>query len=385
MGPLTGVRIVEFAGLGPVPFCAMILADMGAEVLRIDRPAKVSENSWRYQVLNRGRRSVMLDLKSPEGAEAALELIAQADALIEGNRPGVMERLGLGPEICAARNPKLVYGRMTGWGQDGPLAARAGHDITYLAPTGALWSIGRAGEAPVPPLNLVADLGGGAMFLATGLLAALLEARNSGKGQVVDAAMIDGVNMLLSWMHGYHAAGKWQWERGNNLLDGGCPWYDTYETADARHIAIGPIEPQFYALLLDALDLDAAALPPREDRTRWSELRAIFSKVFRSRSFMDWQERLEGLDACAMAVLSPAEAAEHPQMKARGSFADIAGIRQPVPAPRFSRSVTDLPEGPRQQGADTRAALADWGMESSWIERLCQSGAAIQTTLSQTD
>lgn len=381
MGPLTGVKIVEFAGLGPVPFCAMILADMGAEVLRIDRPAKVSGDNWRYQVLNRGRRSVMLDLKSPDGAEAALELITQADALIEGNRPGVMERLGLGPEICAARNPKLVYGRMTGWGQEGPLSARAGHDITYLAPTGALWSIGRAGEAPVPPLNLVADLGGGAMFLATGLLAALLEARSSGKGQVVDAAMIDGVNMLLSWMHGFHAAGKWQWERGSNLLDGGCPWYDTYETSDARHIAIGPLEPQFYALLLDALGLDPAFLPPREDRTRWPELRATFASAFRGRSMADWQERLEGLDACANAVLNPAEAAEHPHMKSRNAFAEIAGIRQPVPAPRFSRSAAELPEAPRPPGADTRAALADWGVAPGRIEHLCQSGAAIQTAI----
>ena len=378
MGPLSGLKVIEFAGIGPVPFCAMMLADMGAEVLRIDRPATAEAEGWQFQLLNRGRRSVILDLKTPDGKAAALSLIEQADALIEGNRPGVMERLGLGPQDCMARNPRLVYGRMTGWGQDGPLADRAGHDISYLAPTGALWSFGRAGGPPVPPLNLVADLGGGAMFLAFGLVAALYEARGSGKGQVVDAAMIDGVNILLTWLYGYHAAGKWQWQRGANLLDSGCPWYDSYETADGSHVAIGPIEPQFYAILLTALGLDAAALPAQNDRAGWPVLRAAFTDAFRQRTLADWQARLEGLDACAMPVLRPDQAPDHPHMLARGAFATIAGLRQPVPAPRFSRSHPDLPQPPRPPGGDTRQALADWGLPSDTIERLCRTGTAIQ-------
>nr|WP_323039761.1 CaiB/BaiF CoA-transferase family protein [Gemmobacter sp.] len=379
LGPLSGLKMIEFAGLGPVPFCAMMLADLGAEVLRIDRPAAAGEAGWQFQLLNRGRRSVILDLKSPEGVAAALHLIARADAVIEGNRPGVMERLGLGPADCHAVNPALTYGRMTGWGQTGPLAQRAGHDISYLAPTGALWSIGRAGGAPVPPLNLVADLGGGAMFLAVGLLAAMFEARGSGKGQVVDAAMIDGVNTLLTWMHGYHAAGKWHWQRGANLLDSGCPWYDSYETADGGHVAIGPIEPQFYAILIDALGLDPARLPPRDDRARWPDLRATLAAAFARHDLAHWQQVLEPLDACAMPVLRPDQAADHPHMQARGSFASIAGIRQPVPAPRFSRSQPTLPTGPRPAGADTRQALTDWGMAPGVVDRLCRMHHAIQT------
>lgn len=383
MGPLSGLKVVEFAGMGPVPFCAMMLADHGAEVLRIDRPRIDRPNhggdgGWRFQLLNRGRRSVVLDLKQPEGAEAALDLVARADALIEGHRPGVMERLGLGPEPCLARNPRLVYARMTGWGQTGPLADRAGHDINYLSPTGALWSIGRAGGAPVPPLNLVADLGGGAMFAAFGMLAALIEARRSGKGQVVDAAMIDGVNILLTWMHGFQAAGRWQWqERGGNLLDSGCPWFDVYETADGRHVSVGAIEPQFYVTLLDALGLDAASLPDRVDRAGWPRLREALARAFRRHDLAEWQRRLEGLDACAMAVLSPGEARDHPHQRARGAFAEIDGIVQPVPAPRFSRSrPADLPAPPRPPGADTRSALRDWGIAEARIGALLRSGAA---------
>lgn len=379
MGPLSGLKVIEFAGIGPVPFCAMMLADLGAEVLRIDRPATKDTTDWQFQLLNRGRRSVILDLKTPGGKAAARDLIDRADALIEGNRPGVMERLGLGPQDCMTRNPRLVYGRMTGWGQDGPLADRAGHDITYLAPTGALWSFGRAGGPPVPPLNLVADLGGGAMFLALGLVAALFEARGSGKGQVVDAAMIDGVNLLLTWLHGYHAAGKWQWQRGANLLDSGCPWYDSYETADGGHVAIGPIEPQFYAILLTTLGLDAATLPAQNDRAGWPVLRAVFADAFRQHDLAHWQALLEPLDACAMPVLRPDQAPDHPHMQARGAFTTIGGIRQPVPAPRFSRSAPDMPKPPRAPGADTRQALADWGLPLATIADLCRTGAAIQS------
>jgi alpha-methylacyl-CoA racemase len=381
MGPLAGLKIVEFAGIGPGPFCAMMLADMGAEVLRIDKPDSKSDDrdQYRYKLLNRGRRSVILDLKRPEGVSTALHLIERADALIEGNRPGVMERLGLGPETCATHNPQLVYGRMTGWGQNGPLAQSAGHDINYISLTGALWSIGRKGEAPTPPLNLVGDLGGGAMYLAFGIACALIEARRSGRGQVVDAAMVDGASSLMTWAFGLHAAGKWSYVRGDNLLDTGCPWYDVYETADGRHISVGPLEPQFYEQLLDLLDLNPLELPERNDRSRWPELRAAFAARFKCEDFATWRELLEGTDCCAAPVLSPDEAVTHRHLIARKTFAEIDGILQPAPAPRFSRSAPDLPRPPRRAGADTHDALASWGIAPDEIERLCALGTAMQS------
>jgi alpha-methylacyl-CoA racemase len=378
MGPLKGIRIVEIAGVGPGPFCAMMLADMGAEVIRVDRiePIELGVNKApRYELLNRGRRSVAIDLKRPDGVDAVRRLVRRADGLIEGFRPGVMERLGLGPEPCLAANPRLVYGRVTGWGQDGPLASAAGHDINYIALAGALGAIGRAGEKPVPPLNLVGDFGGGGMLLAFGMVCALLETARSGKGQVVDAAMIDGAALLMMMIVGLRAGGLWSDRRGENVLDGGAPWYDAYETADGGYVTIGAIEGRFYAQLLDRLGLAGEVLPTQHDRAGWPLLRERFAAVFRTRTRDEWCARLEGSDVCFAPVLMIGEAPQHPHHRARGAFVEIDGIVQPGPAPRFSRTAPDVPTGAPAPGADTDAVLRDWGFAQAEIARLRETGA----------
>ncbi len=381
MGPLTGIKVLEFEAIGPGPFCGMMLADMGADVLLVDRPRNaglgVGRDRW-YDLMARGRRSVTLDLKTPGGVQAALRLAERADALIEGFRPGVMERLGLGPDVLLARNPKLVYGRMTGWGQDGPLAPRAGHDINYIALTGALHAIGRAGEAPVPPLNLVGDFGGGGMFLAFGIACGLLEARASGKGQVVDAAMVDGASVLTTALYGLMAAKRWTETRGENILDSGAPWYDTYETKDGRHVAIGSIEPQFYAELLQRLGIAGETLPAQHDRAGWPVLRERFAAVFRTKTRDEWTAVFEGSDACFAPVLSFSEARAYPHNAARGTFAEPGGIPQPAPAPRFSRTPGEIRSAPPERGQHGKAALADWGFGEAEIAELAGLGAGFR-------
>ncbi|WP_424140621.1 CaiB/BaiF CoA transferase family protein [Roseomonas chloroacetimidivorans] len=333
-GPLAGLRVLEFGAIGPVPFAAMLLADMGADVVQVARPGP--RRDPRTDPTQRGRRVIVLDLKREEDRATALDLASGAEVLLEGNRPGVMERLGLGPGPCLARNPRLVYGRMTGWGQDGPLARTAGHDINYIALTGALHAIGAAGGPPLPPLNLVGDYGGGAMFLLFGVLCAAMHARETGRGQVVDAAMVDGASILMSAFFGMAARGGWGGARGENLLDGGAPWYGTYETADGGHVAVGALEEPFWQALLAALEIAPDSLPPREDRAGWPAIRAALAGAFRRRGRAEWAARLEPIDACASAVLSLHEAADHPHMAARGTHLDLDGLRQPAPAPRFS-------------------------------------------------
>ena len=367
-GPLAGLRVLEIAGIGPGPFCCMMLADLGAEVLRIDRPDGPPGNP--ADVLGRGRRSVALDLKSPAAIAAVLRLVEGADVLVEGFRPGVMERLGLGPEACHARNPRLVYGRMTGWGQDGPLAQAAGHDITYIALTGALWSMGRAGQRPVPPLNLVGDFGGGGMLLAFGIMAALFEAGRSGRGQVVDAAMTDGSATLMGAFFGLLAQGRWNNARESNMLDGACPYYDTYECSDGKFVAVGALEPQFFALLLKGLGLDSARFTDRTDKARWPAIKAEFTAIFRSQPRDHWAALFDGTDACVAPVLDLEEAPRHPHNAARGTFLARGGGMQPAPSPRFSRTPPDLPGPPLRRSADGEAALADWGFNPVEIAAL---------------
>jgi alpha-methylacyl-CoA racemase len=373
MGPLAGVRVVELAGIGPGPFCAMLLADLGAEVLRVDRPA-AARPGW-PTVLARGRRSVAVDLKHPDGAGVVLDLVASADALVEGFRPGVAERLGIGPDACLARNPRLVYGRVTGWGQEGPWRLAAGHDIDYVALAGALHPIGQAGGPPVPPLNLLGDFGGGGMLLAFGVVAALLEAGRSGTGQVVDAAMVDGAALLTTQFHELLAAGLWHEERGANLLDGGAPFYGVYETADGRHLAVGALEPRFYAELLRRLGLDAGDLPAQLDREGWPLLRERLAALFRTRTREEWCELLAGTDACVAPVLELAEAPVHPHNRARGTFVEVGGVVQPSPAPRFSRTPCDPPSPATRPGEHSDQALAGWGVPSDAVARLRAAGA----------
>ena len=377
MGPLTGMRVLEFEAIGPGPFAGMMLADMGADVLLVDRSEDaqlgLTRERW-TDVMLRGRRSVILDLKTPGGVQAALQLADKADALIEGFRPGVMERLGLGPDVLLARNPKLVYGRVTGWGQSGPLAARAGHDINYIALAGVLGAIGRAGQAPVPPLNLVGDFGGGGMLLAFGIACGVIEARSSGRGQVVDAAMVDGASLLATMFAGMRAARTWTDERGVNVLDSGAPWYDSYATADGQYVAIGAIEPKFYAELIERLDLDAATLPAQHERDRWPELRERFAVALRSKTRDEWCAVFEGSDACFAPVLSFGEAAEHPHSLARRRSVNVAGVDQPAPAPIFDRTAGQVRRGPPERGAMGHAALADWGFEPAQIEHLAALG-----------
>ncbi|MBL7488870.1 CoA transferase [Frankia sp. AgB1.9] len=363
-GPLAGLRVVELAGIGPGPHAAMVLADLGADVVRVERPATggaIPGAPATGDHLMRGRRSVALDLKDAAGKERLLALVERADVLIEGYRPGVAERLGVGPDVCLDRNPRLVYARMTGWGQDGPWAHTAGHDLNYISVTGILHAIGPRDGKPVVPLNLVGDFGGGSMFLLTGILAALWERERSGAGQVVDAAMVDGASVLAQMMWAWRATGFWSDERGTNVLDGGAPYYDTYVCADGRHVAVGAIEPQFYAALLAGLGLtDDAALPRQNDRAGWPALRARLAATFLTRTRDEWATVFDGTDACVTPVLTFAEATTHPHLTARGTLMTLDGVQQPAPAPRFSRTAPAVPSPPPLTGADTDAVLADW-------------------------
>ncbi|GAA4322171.1 alpha-methylacyl-CoA racemase [Actinomadura luteofluorescens] len=377
-GPLSGVRVIELAGIGPGPFAAMLLADLGADVIRVDRASAVrdGESTGGTDFTNRGKRSIAIDLKSERGREVVLRLVERSDVLLEGFRPGVTERLGIGPDDCLARNPRLVYGRMTGWGQEGPLAHTAGHDVGYIAITGALHAIGRAGGPPQVPMNLLGDFAGGSMYLVTGVLAALLESRASGRGQVVDAAIVDGTAHLSTFIHGFLAGGIWEDRRGVNMLDTGAPWYDVYETSDGRHMAVGAIEPQFYAEFLRRLGLDGEDLPAQYDRDRWPAMRDRFAAAFRTRTRDEWAEVFVPSDACVAPVLSMTEAAEHPYNTSREVFPDLAGHRQPAPAPRFSRTPAETDGVPVLPGGQTRAVLDELGFDD--VEALLKEGAVAQ-------
>ncbi|MDH5307234.1 MAG: CoA transferase [Myxococcales bacterium] len=372
MGPLLGHRIIEIAGIGPGPYCAMLLADMGAEVVRVVRPGPepLACASPSPDLLSRGRRSVRFDLKRPEAVAALLRMIERADALLEGFRPGVMERLGLGPETCLTRNPGLVYGRVTGFGQDGPLARAAGHDINYIALAGVLAHIGRRGEPPTLPLNLLGDFAAGGLFLAFGVVCALLERVHSGAGQVVDATMLDGAASLMTFAHAAQQSGLWSDERGANLFDGGAPFYDVYETADGRFVSVGALEPRFYAELLERLGLDPEALPTPLDRENWPHIRERLAAIFRSKTRDAWCAMLEGSDACFAPVLTMAEARAHPHNRARRAFVEIEGVMHPAPAPRFSRTRPSIQGPPEPAGAHTDQVLADWGFSRSEIAAL---------------
>ncbi|MFZ0666530.1 MAG: CaiB/BaiF CoA-transferase family protein [Acidimicrobiales bacterium] len=378
-GPLEGIRIVELAGIGPGPYACMLLADAGADIIRIDRPPAVppsgSQTGPYWDILNRSRKSVSIDLKHAEGINLVLDLVAGADALIEGFRPGVADRLGLGPDACFERNERLVYGRMTGWGQDGPIAQSAGHDIDYIALAGALWAIGRDGEAPVPPLNLVGDFGGGGMMLAFGVCAALLDAKRSGHGQVVDAAMVDGAASLMTMTFAFKELGLWDDGRSSNPLDSAAPFYEVYETADGKWFAVGAIEPQFYATLIQLLGIDAGDLPPQNDRTQWPETKKRFAAIFKEKTRREWDAIFAGTDGCGAPVLSPWEAHEHEHNRARGTFVEVDGITQPGPVPRFSRTPAAVSKPPSRPGADTDTALAEWGIPSDRLVTLRQHGA----------
>jgi len=372
MGPLKGIKVVEIASVGAGPFCAMMLSDMGAEVLRIERHGpgeKASDN-----VLSRGRRILTIDLKQASGKETVLRLVKRADALIEGFRPGVMERLGLGPDVCLAHNSRLVYGRVTGWGQTGPLRHAAGHDINYIALTGALQAIGRSGEPPVPPLNLIGDFGGGGMLLAFGLVCAILEAFRSGKGQVIDAAMVDGAALLMAMIYGFKATNRWKDERESNLLDGGAHFYGTYECADGKWVAIGAIEAQFYALLLEKMEICDPAFQSQYDAARWPELKATLASLFKRRTRQEWCELLEGSDVCFAPILDTDEAPEHAHNKARRTFVEIDGVIQPAPAPRFSRTVPEIQKPEVTTDEQTENAWASWGFTAAEIATIKRQG-----------
>ena len=374
-GPLTGLRVIELAGLGPAPHAAMILGDLGADVVRVERPrGGLDPAGGRPDYTLRSRRSLAADLKTGAGRDLVLRLVAKADVLLEGYRPGVAERLRVGPQECHAVNPALVYGRMTGWGQDGPMAAQAGHDINYISLTGALHAIG-PGDRPAVPLNLVGDFGGGSMLLVAGVLAGLWERQRSGTGQVVDAAMVDGSALLTSFVYGLRALGAWQDRRGVNLLDTGAPFYDTYQTADGGYVAVGALEAKFYAELLAGLGLSDAGLPGQHDRAGWPVLRARFAEAFATRTRDGWAEVFAGSDGCVAPVLGPAEAPGHPHNAARGTFADVGGVVQPAPAPRFSRTAAGLPAAPPRAGADTDAVLAEIGCGAEEIAGLRAGGA----------
>jgi alpha-methylacyl-CoA racemase len=374
-GPLSGMAVVELAGLAPAPFACTVLADLGADVIRVDRvrpgPAELSVPD---DPLTRTRRWIGVDTKSPEGRDLVLRLVERADVLVEGFRPGVAERLGLGPRECLARNPRLVYGRITGWGQEGPLATAAGHDINYIGLAGALEPIGRAGQRPVPPLNLVGDFGGGGLLLALGVLAALVERQSSGRGQVIDAAMVDGAALLTTALHGLRNIGAWNRGRGENLLDGGAPFYDTYETADGKFVAIGALEERFWADLVAVLGLDPAEVAGRLDPARWPDVREKVAAAVRTRTREEWEKLARGTDACLTPVLSPAEAITHPHNVARKTFVEVGRRPQPAPAPRFDRTPAGSPEAPHQPCADTTEVLAKLGVPAAEIDRLRSAG-----------
>lgn len=372
MGPLNGVKVIEVGGIGPGPFCAMMLSDMGADIIRVERkgdPGRIPVPPI-YNTLHRGRISIGVDLKKPEGVALMLRLVEKADALQEGFRPGVMEKLGLGPEVCLKRNPRLVYGRMTGWGQEGPLSQASGHDINYIALTGALYSIGRPDQNPVPPLNLVGDFGGGGMLLAFGMACALFETQRSGKGQVIDAAMVDGAASLMAMFFGQRAAGLWTDDRGSNFLDTGAHYYDTYETADGKWISVGSIEPQFYQLLLQHSGIKDPEFQNQQDRTKWPEFKKRMAGIFKTKTRQEWCMIMEGTDVCFGPVLTMGEALEHPHNVARKTFVEIENVPQPAPAPRFSRTKPEV-RGPALVGPEnTEAALLDWGISRNDIEKL---------------
>ncbi len=372
MGPLAGLRVVELAGLAPAPFGCMVLADLGASVIRVDRIS--GSTVVPGDVLGRGRRSIGVDIRRPEGAELLLKLVERADVLVEGFRPGVTERLGVGPAHCLARNPRLVYGRMTGWGQEGPLADRAGHDLNYIALAGALEPIGRAGAPPTVPLNVIGDFGGGGLLLALGVLAALYERERSGRGQVVDAAMVDGAALLTTFLHGMKAAGAWSGERGTNLLDGGAPFYDVYATSDGKYVSIGALEEKFYADLLVVLGLTGADVPNRQDPAQWPALRARIAAAVATRTRDEWAELADGTDACLVPVLTPDEATTAPHNVARGTFVEVGGLPQPAPAPRFDRTPAGTPTVPPTTGQHTIEVLAELGLAAADIAELRASG-----------
>lgn len=379
-GPLTGYRIIEIAGIGPGPFAAMMLADMGAEVIRVERAQSVrgpAPDTPHYDVMLRGRRNIAVDLKHPDGVATLLDLVERADALIEGFRPGVMERLGVGPEVCLARNPKLVFGRMTGWGQEGMYAQAAGHDINYIALAGALAHFGRRDEAPVPPLNMVGDFGGGGMFLAYGVVCALLEAQRSGQGQVVDTAMVDGAAVLMSMFWAFKSIGMFDENaRGTNLLDTGAHFYDVFRCADGQYVSIGSIEPQFYAELMRLTGLDAdPEFAKQMDKAQWPHLKQRLGDVFATKTRAEWCAIMEATDVCFAPVLTMSEAAEHPHNVERGTFIEVGGMRQPAPAPRFSRTATAVERPPAHPGQHTREVLADWGIAADRVDALVASGA----------
>lgn len=381
-GPLVGLKVVEIGSIGPGPYCAMLLADLGADVIRVDRARGASlvgpNADFRTEVMHRGRRSVAVDLKHPRGREVVLDLVAGADALIEGFRPGVTERLGIGPEDCAVANPRLVYGRMTGYGQRGPMAQAVGHDINYVAQSGVLALIGRNGQSPTPPLSLVGDFGGGGAILALGVLAAMWEAQRSGRGQVIDAAMVDGSALLAAAFHGFVSGGTWDTERGTNVVDSGAPFYDAYETADGKWLAVGALEATFYADLLEILEIDAATLPDQNDRSRWPEMKKVFADAVRTRSRDEWVARAAGR-GCVSPVLEVEESWTDPHNVARGTFVDVAGITQPSPQPRFSRTPAHVDGPPPAPGEHTREALAGWGIPQQKIEEWEAVGAIAQT------
>lgn len=384
MGVLSGIRVLEFEALGPAPFGAMLLADMGADVLCVHRPEPAADLGPKTErrlidVVSRGRRSVTLDLKQTGAADVALELMSRADIVLEGFRPGTMERLGLGPDVALARYPGLVYGRMTGWGQTGPLAHRAGHDLNYIALSGVLSGIGRSGAAPVPPINLVGDYGGGGMLLALGVVAALLHVQRGGAGQVVDAAMTEGAAQLGSAIWGLLASGNWQEQRGSNFMDGGAPWYDSYRTRDGHYMAVGAVEERFYAELLHKLGLEHAGLPHQHDRNGWPVLRRHFEIAFLARTRDEWCAVFEGSDACVAPVLGFAEAPNHPQHRARGSFIDVNGVVQPAPAPHFSATPSAIRGTAPERGEGGSAALYDWGFDDVGVARLTSCGLGYRT------
>ena len=373
MGPLKGLKIIEMAGIGPGPFCGMVLADLGAEVIRVDR-ASAAGTGTRQEPANRGKRSIAIDLKSPEGIEVVLKLIDRSDAIFEGFRPGVMERLGLGPDVCLGRNKKIVFGRMTGWGQEGPLANAAGHDINYISLSGALAAIGRPDSTPVPPLNLIGDFGGGGMLLALGLVSALLEAKGSGEGQIVDAAMTDGSALLMTMIYSMKGSGFWQDSMGSNLLDGGAHFYDTYECKDGKFISIGSIEPQFYKLLRELANLEDSIYDNQMSRENWPDLKKEIAKVFLNKTRDEWCDLMEGTDVCFAPVLSMWEAPQHPHNVARKTFIELEGLDQPAPAPRFSKTVSEVRSPPALAGEHTDEILNEIGIDSDQIKTLRTQG-----------
>jgi alpha-methylacyl-CoA racemase len=379
-GPLSGIRIVELGGVGPIPFCCMLLSDLGADIIRIDRPPGYDggmPGDPRFNLLNRGRRSAALDLKKKEAADAILKLVSQADALVEGFRPGVAEKLGLGPDACLAVNPALVYGRMTGWGQDGPLAQAPGHDINYISLTGVLHSVGAAGGPPAIPLNLAGDFGGGSLYLALGVVSAILESKRSGEGQVVDAAMVDGSASLMTLFYGMLASGYWKDERGVNRLDSGAPWYNVYETKDGRWISVGSNEARFWRNTLQVLGLREEGMPDQHDRSRWPEVHAKFAEVFRTRTRDEWCALADGREVCFAPVMSLSEAPDHPHLRARQTFVERDGVVQPAPAPRFSRTPGAIQHAPARPGEHTEAALGDWGFSAEELTALREAGAIV--------